>query len=182
MRDEPTANGRGRWADVADTARALVVGEPPKVARARWPRARRVAWHRVRVEVDRLVWPSRTGASGAILLGQIARIALVEVAYPKGAVVLYALVIDTEGAVRVRIAASGSRTARGVVGKRRLREMCEGLRVPVTRENLVLGRPKDYRQQWPEAFSFLRAYPCSTAVAAFVAWMVVVPVLDRVLG
>lgn len=47
----------------------------------------------------------------------------------------------------------------------------------------VLGRAKDYRRRWPEAFRFVHAYPLITAGLAFAAWMLVaVPILERATG
>lgn len=60
--------------------------------------------------------------------------------------------------------------------------MWEPLGVPVTRETPTLGKVKDYRRRWPEAFSFVHAHPLVSAALVVVAWvLVVVPVLDRVL-
>lgn len=189
MGEEPAA--RRRWSPqlFAELVETLVVGERPAAPRQgpRPPRAARAAGRKVLVDSFRLAWRSRSGTAGALLITDIARVALVEAEYLTARiptpVALYALVIDHDGAVRVRIAAEGNRSVLGAAGKRQLRDMWDPLGVPVTRETTTLGKVKDYRRRWPEAFSFAHAHPLVTAVLALAGWMLlVVPVLDRLLG
>lgn len=191
VRDDGADPSRWSLRRIAEVVTALVIGERPKQVR-RGPRPRRAAragLRRVRVDAGRVVWRSRIGVAGALPLVEIARVTLVEIEYfnARGPdrLVLYALAFGREGAVRLRVVAGGSPAAASAEGKRRLCEFWEATGVPVTRdrERMVLGRAKDYRRRWPEAFSFAHAYPLTTAVLVFFGWMlVVVPVLDRVLG
>jgi hypothetical protein len=134
-----------------------------------------------------VVWRSRIGVAGVLPLDEIAHVVLVEGDYfsaeSPSRLVLYALAFGRDGVVRLRVVAGGSPAAVGAGGKRRLRELWEATGVPVTRDDAMLGRAKDYRRRWPEAFSFAHAYPLVTAALVIGGWMlVVVPVLDRTLG
>lgn len=189
MGAEPAERRRWSLRLIAEVVEGLLVGERPVSPRRgrRPPRAARAAGRKVFVDGDRLTWRSRAGVAGSLPIADIARVALVEAEYLTARiptpVALYAMVIDHDDAVRLRIAAEGNRSALGAAGKRELREMWEPLGVPAMRETTTLGRAKDYRRRWPEAFSFAHAHPVATAALVFAAWMLlVVPVLDRVLG
>ena len=134
----------------------------------------------------------RSGRDGGYIeAADIARVALIDTVYSSttfmGTVVLYALVIDHGGTVRLRVGAGGRAAQSGAQSKQALREAWTPLGVPVTRDTESLSRPKDYRRRWPEAFGFVHAYPFATAALvaalAVVVWMLaVVPVLDHLLG
>jgi len=189
VRDEGASSSRWSVRRIAEAVEVLVVGERPTQQRrgARPGRAARAGVRRVRVDAGRVVWRSRIGVAGALPLDEIARVTLVEIEYfsARGPdrLVLYALAFGRDGAVRLRVVAGGSPAAAGAGGKRRLRELWEATAVPVTRDSALLGRAKDYRRRWPEAFSFAHAYPFVTAALVLLGWMlVVVPILERVPG
>lgn len=139
----------------------------------------------MRLEGGVVAWRSRWGVRGALPLADIARVALVEIEYwnDRGTrLVLYALVFDRDETVRLRVVAGGSPAATGIVGKRRLRTFWEEAGVPLVREHSVLGRAKDYRRRWPEAFSPAHAYPFLTTALLLVAWLLATGLLDRLLS
>lgn len=188
MGAEPAERRRWSLQLTAELVETLVVGKRPVEPRQgpRPPRAVRAAGRKVRIDSHQLTWRSRLGTVGSLPIADIARVALIEAEYLTARVptpvALYAMVIDHDDAVRVRIAAEGNRSTLGAAGKRQLTEMWGPLGVPVTRETTTLGKVKDYRRRWPEAFSFAHAHPLATAVLVFAAWMLlVVPVLDRAL-
>lgn len=173
-----------RWAEIAE---ALIVGERPESHRParRRARATRAGVRRLRLDGDVVVWRSRWGVRGALPLADIAHVALVEIEYwnDRGTrLVLYALVFDRDETVRLRVVAGGSPAAAGIVGKRRLRTFWEEARVPLVREHSVLGRAKDYRRRWPEAFSLGHAYPFLTTALLLVGLVLVAQLLDRLLS
>jgi hypothetical protein len=168
---------------------ALVVGERPPEPRLQPhpPRAPHSGLRRTAVAAAGVTWQSGRGG-GYIEAADIARVALIDTVYSSttimGTVVLYALVIDHGGTVRLRVGAGGSAAQSSAQSKRALQELWTPLGVPVTRDTEGLSRPKDHRRRWPEAFGVVYAYPFMTAtlVAALAAavWMlVVVPVLDH---
>ncbi|MCL3859638.1 hypothetical protein [Actinotalea sp. K2] len=185
---EPGERTAWTWLRLVELVEGLVVGVRPVDPRQgpRPPRADRAAFFTVAVHSGRLTWRSRWGRSKALAIAEVARVALIEVVYvnTKGpdSIVLYAVVIGHDGAVRLRIGAQGIPRGR-IARKRRLREMWEPLGVPARLEGDYLSRAKDYRRRWPEAFAFAHAYPFVTTALAFAGWMLlVVPVLDRLLG
>lgn len=181
---ESSRVGRRRWAEFVE---AFVVGERPESDRPARPRARatRAGVRRLWLDGGVVVWRSRWGVRGALPLADIARVALVEIEYwsDRGTrLVLYALVFDRDQTVRLRVVAGGSPAAAGIDGKRRLRTFWEGAGVLLVREHSVLGRAKDYRRRWPEAFSLAHAYPFFTTALLVVAWVLGAGLLDRLLS
>lgn len=189
MEAGPAASKVRSRKDFVELLETLLVGMRPDGPRGRTRpgRADRAAFRKVVAGSRGLTWRSRWGRTGMIPIADIARVALIEVEYltarPPTLVALYALVIDRDEVVRVRIAAGGNRSAFGAAGKRQLREFWEPLGVVTKRETNALGRAKDYRRRWPEAFSFAHAYPVVSAAQVIAGWLLLVsPVLDRLFG
>lgn len=170
--------------DWKHTAEESLCGERPSSDRVRAPRAARANSRRVAVTSAGMSWRTVVGRSGFIPAADIAQIRLTEVEVVSGGnryVYVYALVHDATGAVLLRIAtASGGAKSSA---ERRVRELCAPLDVPVTRSPSVFGRAKDLRRRWPEAFSWVRAYPFVATVVGFTLWITVaVPVLELLTG
>ncbi|GAA3800479.1 DivIVA domain-containing protein [Cellulomonas soli] len=163
------------WRLVGQVLEMLTIGERPTEPRplVRPPEAPRASAKNVVVTADEVRWRARRRVEGRLAVAEIRQIVLMDLEYSsRSSTVLipYALVIDHAGAVRLR--AVGSRS------DRRLRQMWDGLGVPVVQASFLAGRVKDARRRWPEAFSFVHAYPVSTTFAVLAAYMlVVVPIL-----
>lgn len=163
------------WRLVGQVLEMLTIGERstdprPLVKPAKAPRA---SAKNVVVTTDGVRWRARRRAEGRLAVAEIRQVVLMDLAYrSRSSTVLipYALVIDHAGAVRLRIV--------GARADRRIRQMWEDLDAPVVQASFLVGRVKDARRRWPEAFSFVHAYPVVSMFAAFAAYMlVVVPVL-----
>lgn len=153
---------------------SMVVGEPsegpPRLVRP--PRAARASAKRVTVAHDGLTWTSRGGREGRLAVAEIARVATMRLVFagsdsPPN--LDYAVVIDHTGGVRVRVFLPPA-------------DFWEPLGVPVTRQRFAHGRPKDARRRWPEAFSWIEAYPYVTAALVVAAFFLVGPLIERLVG
>lgn len=159
---------------------SMLVGEPPEgpPRLIRPSRAARASAKRVTVTRDGVAWRSRGGREGRLAVAEIARVVTVRLEYASGSsstgpLIDYALVVDHAGSVRLRVSRPQKASP----------DLWVPLGVPVTRERFAIGRPKDARRRWPEAFSWFHAYPFVTVALAAAGWMlVVVPVLDWVYG
>ena len=174
------------WRLAVRVAEELAVGERPQDPRpgARPPRAARTTLKRVQVDPRGVTWVRRDGRAAHLDAREIARVALIDVVSGRGGdfVTMYAVVVDHEGAARLRVAADGA-VREAAASKRRLREVWGPLGVPVKLETTTSGSPKDYRRRWPEAFGFVPAHPVVTLVLLAAFWMiVVVPILDHTIG
>ncbi|MFC0646552.1 DivIVA domain-containing protein [Cellulomonas phragmiteti] len=175
LANEPTGRRRGpaRRVPLHQLIAFLVVGLPPqRPPRAVTPRrARRVRARWVQVTDSGISWapPLRTGGHlDAADVGEIVELVLT---YPRSGGTTYYLVVDREGAVRLRVHEWWHKP---------VRRMWEPLRhrVRVTAGDLLHDRAKDARRTWPEAFSWAHAYPYLTLTAVAAVYMgVVVPVL-----
>lgn len=168
-------------------ARDFLLGErpPPGATHPRARRADRANARRVEVAPAGVSWRTLIGRSGYIPAAHVSEVRMTEVEYAGNvtAVFAYALVLDLNGAVLLRVSVNSGGAVSAAEGKRRLRQMWAPLGVPVTQYSSVLSRAKDLRRRWPEAFTWLRAYPLLTAWVAAALWMAaVVPLLDRLIG
>ncbi|NUU19380.1 DivIVA domain-containing protein [Cellulomonas humilata] len=177
--DEPPRPRPTGLALVRTVLVSMLVGEPPEgpPRPIRPSRAARASAKRVMVTRDGVAWRARGGREGRLAVAEIARVATMRLEYASssssGPLVGYALVVDHAGGVRLRVSHPQKSSS----------DFWEPLGVPVTQERFVMGRPKDARRRWPEAFSWFHAYPFVTVTLAAVGWMlVVVPVLDWVYG
>ncbi|MBO1752553.1 hypothetical protein J4G33_12140 [Actinotalea sp. BY-33] len=174
---------------IADLLEMLVVGERPSHRRhgARPQRAARAGVRKVRIDGTRVVWRSRIGVPGELRVDEISQVLLAHVDYGRNGFwgpPLLAFVLSRDGAVLLRIVAGGSPRAAGPEGRRRLEELWSDAGIPTAWETTsLLGRAKDYRRRWPEAFTFAHAYPVATTGMALAAWILLaVPVLERGAG
>lgn len=153
----------------------LVLGERPPAgaARPRAARAVRANSRRVVVTPAGVSWRTRFGRSGSIPSERIGRVCGAEVtsAGSPTALYAYALVLDLDGAVLLRVSAMGGGAVASADRMRGLREMWAPLDVLVTRHPSILGRTKDFRRCWPEAFAWPVAYPILSAVVASALWV-----------
>lgn len=158
MHAAPPRPRRPARAVVRAVAVALLVGERPPDAppRPRRPRAPRAMLASVRVDPAGVSWRSVLGRRGHLSSTDLAAVALVDCAHVFGQptnVHRYALLLDQDGGVRLRVRADDPA----------LRRAGDLLGVPVRRATTTNGTAKDYRRRWPEAFSWVHAH-------RFVAW------------
>lgn len=166
----------------------LLTGQPPTGDRKHGKRTRaaRATVEHVAVTHGGVTWRSRTPRRhGHLDADEVAHVYLVKVYYPSpsafAGTVVYALVIDRTGTVRLRV--TGSSYWRLRTARRRLIDVWEPLGVPTVNKTPMAARAKDARRQWPEAFSLAGAYPFVTAALIIAGWVaIVVPVLNRLLG
>lgn len=163
----------------------LAVGERPERRPAKVPRARRVAARFVRVDAAGVHWRTWRDASGTVPAGSIAAVELVEVVLTARVDVVsrYALLLDRSGTalLRVGIGLWGRQWRTSADFQRWLAQAWAPLNVPVVRWNSSWGRAKDARRRWPEAFSFVHAYPYWTTILVVGGYCAIVGVLDPLL-
>lgn len=178
----PVAPGKARAGRVLVE---VVVGEPPDPRPAKVPRARRVAARFVRVDAAGVHWRTWRDASGTVPAGSIAAVELVEVVLTGrfDSVSRYALLLDRSGAALLRVGVGlwGRQWRTSAEFQRWLAQAWAPLSVPVVRWNSALGRAKDARRRWPEAFSFIHAYPYWTTILVVGGYCAIVGILDPLL-
>lgn len=150
-------------------------GLRPRSARVR--RAHRAAVDKVRVSAEGVTWRTLTGHPRHIAAARIAEVRLTEVEVGR-AVVAYALALDIDGSALLRVEAGGGGAA-GVDRKRRLSQMWAPLDIPVSRHSGVFCRPKDLRRSWPEAVSWVHAYPYVSVFGAMGLWLLVAVLVEH---
>jgi len=179
----PVAPGR---ALVARVLVEMVVGERPDPRPTKVPRVRRVAARYVRVDAAGVHWRTWRDASGTVPAGRIAAVELVEVVLTGrvDSVSRYALLLDRSGAALLRVGVGlwGRQWRTSAEFQRWLAQAWAPLGVPLVRWNSAMGRAKDARRRWPEAFSFAHAYPYWTLILLFGGWCAIVGVLAPLLG
>lgn len=165
----------------------LLIGQPPTRDRKHGKRTRaaRATVEHVAVTHGGVTWRSRTWRHDHLDADEEAHVYLVKVDYPSpsafAGTVVYALVIDRTGTVRLRV--TGSSYWRLRTARRRLIDVWEPLGVLTVNKTPMAARAKDARRQWPEAFSLAGAYPFVTAALVIAGWVaIVVPVLNRLSG
>lgn len=182
VRPAPGRPGAGGWpAALAREVRNAAVGVTPAIGTAHppAPRAARVSVGRVQVTPAGVSWSKRRGG-GFIPAGQVAAVLLADMA-SAGSVVVYGLVLDAGGAALLRVSAGGGGPA-GTQNRRRLTQLWQPLDVPVSRYYGPASRAKDLRRRWPEAFSWLQAYPGTAMLVVVLVWITVVVPLGSFLG
>lgn len=163
----------------------MVVGERPDARPTKVPRVRRVAARYVRVDAAGVHWRTWRNASGTVPASSITTVELVEVVLTGqvDSVSRYALLLDRSGAALLRVGVGlwGRQWRTSAEFQRWLAQAWAPLNVPVVRWNSTLGRAKDARRRWPEAFSFAHAYPYWTLIFVFGGYCAIVGILDPLL-
>jgi hypothetical protein len=167
--------------------RDLAVGTPgePEWAHPRGPRAGRSTTVHATVDATGIRWRSTIlRRPGFLPAHEIGTVCLVDVEYASTTasfVLGYLVILDHDQVPRLRVlntAPGGSR----VPEERRWRALLPStLGLSVVRATPSMARPKDLRHRWPEAFSFVHAYPITIAFAAIGAWIALAALLDLVL-
>jgi|GEM_PF-1198902 len=155
----------------------VVVGLPPqRPPRTVAPRrAARVRARWVQVTADGVTWDPPLRRGGHLDAAHVAEVVKLVLSYPRGGSVTYYLVIDQDGAVRIRVHEWWRTPTRRMWTPLRPRTQ-------VTTAPVRYDRAKDARRTWPEAFTWFHAYPLLTGLGLLAVYMgVVVPVLT-VLG
>lgn len=155
---------------VAILAVGLPRQRPPRTVRP--ARARRVRARWVQVTPSGITWAPPLRAAGHVDAADVEEIVELVLSYPKGGTATYYLVVDHDGVARLRVHEWWHRP----VGR-----MWTPLapRVRVTAADPLLDRAKDARRTWPEAFTWVHAYPYLTLATGFAAYLgVLVPVLE----
>lgn len=165
------------WARVRTVLAVLLVGErPPGPSRPHRARAPRARLSGLTVDPSGIAWRTWWGRRGWIAVGDVDRVALLTCEHwgsPTSIQHSYALVLDRESGVLLRVAASDDA---------RRRSTFDPLGVQVEHVSTAFRQAKGYRRRWPEAFGWVHAHTVLTSLGLCGVYVLLVAIAEGRLG